>query len=155
MKNLFANRIKRFYSVENLVQKLVGQQDKTHEFSHDWKLKFHFNLSWNQTKLCTLSLKIWKSLKKKVTASKLKLFFGIIFFVVILTKVPKSIQRGRLLIRWELLILKTEKKKNERLSLRSYLSTIPTYNSHFNSHLNSHFLFSRSGNSFWRIPTFT
>ena len=30
--------------------------------------------------------------------------------------------------------------------LRSYLSTIPTYN----SHLNSHFLFSRSGNSFLR-----
>ena len=36
------------------------------------------------------------------------------------------------------------------LSLRSYLSTIPTYNSHFISHLNSHLLFSRSGNSFFR-----
>ena len=39
---------------------------------------------------------------------------------------------------------------------RLYLSTIPTYISHFNSHLNYHFLFSRSGNSskknshFWK-----
>ena len=33
LRNLFANRIKRFYSVENLVQKPVGEQDKTHEFS--------------------------------------------------------------------------------------------------------------------------
>ena len=33
MRNLFANRKKRFYSVENLVQKPVGEQDKTHEFS--------------------------------------------------------------------------------------------------------------------------
>ena len=37
-----------------------------------------------------------------------------------------------------------------------YLSTIPTYNSHFNSRINSHFLLSRSGNSskknshFWK-----
>ena len=31
--------------------------------------------------------------------------------------------------------------------LRLYLSTIPTYNSHFNSRLNFHFLLSRSGNS--------
>ena len=33
LRNLFANRIKRFYSVENLVQKPVGEQDKTHELS--------------------------------------------------------------------------------------------------------------------------
>ena len=33
LRNLFANRKKRFYSVENLVQKPVGEQDKTHEFS--------------------------------------------------------------------------------------------------------------------------
>ena len=33
LRNLFANRIKRFYSVEILVQKPVGEQDKTHEFS--------------------------------------------------------------------------------------------------------------------------
>ena len=38
-------------------------------------------------------------------------------------------------------------------ALRSYLSTIPTCDSHFNSHLNSHFLLSRSGNSFLKIPT--
>ena len=31
--NLFKNKIQRFYSVENLVQKSVGEQDKTHEFS--------------------------------------------------------------------------------------------------------------------------
>ena len=29
------NRIKHFYSVENLVQKPVGEQYKTHEFSLD------------------------------------------------------------------------------------------------------------------------
>ena len=40
--------------------------------------------------------------------------------------------------------------------IRLYLSTIPTYNSHFNSRLNYHFLLSRSGNSsknnshFWK-----
>ena len=33
MRNQFGNRIKRFYSVENLVQKTVGEQDKTYEFS--------------------------------------------------------------------------------------------------------------------------
>ena len=33
LRILFANRIKHFYSVENLVQKPVGEQDKTHEFS--------------------------------------------------------------------------------------------------------------------------
>ena len=40
-------------------------------------------------------------------------------------------------------------------TVRSYLSTIPTYNSHFNSHLNSHFLFSRSGNSFLKNSHFS
>ena len=33
LRNLYANRIKRFYSVENLVQKPVGEQDKIYEFS--------------------------------------------------------------------------------------------------------------------------
>ena len=33
LRNLFGSKIKRFYSVENLVQKPVGEQDKTHEFS--------------------------------------------------------------------------------------------------------------------------
>ena len=32
LRNLFADRLKRFYSVENLVQNPVGEQDKTHEF---------------------------------------------------------------------------------------------------------------------------
>ena len=34
LRNLFANRIKLFYSVEDFVQKPVGEQDKTDEFSH-------------------------------------------------------------------------------------------------------------------------
>ena len=33
LRNLLANRIKRFYSVVNIAQKPVGEQDKTHEFS--------------------------------------------------------------------------------------------------------------------------
>ena len=38
--------------------------------------------------------------------------------------------------------------------LMCYLSTIPTYNSHFISHLNSHFLLSRSRNSFLKNSHF-
>ena len=33
LRNQFVNRLKHFYSVENLVQKPVGEQDKTDEFS--------------------------------------------------------------------------------------------------------------------------
>ena len=33
LRNLIVNRIKLFYSIENFVQKPVGEQDKTHEFS--------------------------------------------------------------------------------------------------------------------------
>ena len=40
-------------------------------------------------------------------------------------------------------------------TLRPYLSTIPTLNSHFNSHLNSHILFSKSGNSVLRSGNFS
>ena len=35
LRNLLANRIKRFYSVENHVEKPVGEQNKTHEFSQN------------------------------------------------------------------------------------------------------------------------
>ena len=42
---MFANRIKRFYSVENLVEKPVGEQDKTDEFSLSCFNKFKFKIS--------------------------------------------------------------------------------------------------------------
>ena len=40
---------KRFYSVENLVQKPVGEQDKTHEFSLSNKVTTLFILCWPNT----------------------------------------------------------------------------------------------------------
>ena len=72
---LFANRFlnvvivfysveKRFYSVENLVQKLVREQDKTHEFSPYDRLRFA-KLSENPTyvhlpfSLCYPSISYW------------------------------------------------------------------------------------------------
>ena len=80
------------------------------------------------------------------------------FDIVLVTQIPKNTLLKNNAHAWGWNIgfrFKPRSKNNayfkdmgQPFVLRSCLSTIPTYNSHFNSHLNSHFLFNRSGNSF-------